>query len=185
MPQDLRIYGTGQAGWAAATKTGSKSLVVWESSDLRTWSQEKLIKVSPDHAGMTWAPDAIYDRAHDIYVVYWTSALNTGGWHTMRSNTKDFKSFSPAQIWKGVAGMDSTIVFDIEMKTYYRFSKNGPGELIEQVESKSLDGPWRLVKNQIGLGAMPKGEGPLIFQSNSNQKKASNFADTICDCDPC
>lgn len=61
---DLKIYG-GATSWAQASRTGrfvlfataataqliqiyhSLSLAVWESSDLKTWSAQRLVKVSP------------------------------------------------------------------------------------------------------------------------------------------
>jgi sucrose-6-phosphate hydrolase SacC (GH32 family) len=51
-------------GWDVGddyTTNGSKGIVVWESSDLKNWSEPSLRNVSPENAGMTWAPDAIWD----------------------------------------------------------------------------------------------------------------------------
>ncbi|HSX96919.1 MAG TPA: immunoglobulin-like domain-containing protein, partial [Streptomyces sp.] len=43
---DLRIYGNGD--WDASQRTGSKSIMVWESTDLVNWTNQRLVKVSPD-----------------------------------------------------------------------------------------------------------------------------------------
>ncbi|MEK8225788.1 immunoglobulin-like domain-containing protein [Oerskovia sp. M15] len=51
---DLKIYGNGN--WDASQRTGSKSIMVWESTDLVNWTDQRLVKVSPDTAGNTWAP---------------------------------------------------------------------------------------------------------------------------------
>lgn len=51
-------------GWDVGddyTSNGSHSIVVWETSDMRNWSGPFLRTVSPSNAGMTWAPDAIWD----------------------------------------------------------------------------------------------------------------------------
>ncbi|WP_167550988.1 immunoglobulin-like domain-containing protein [Cellulosimicrobium cellulans] len=57
---DLKIYGNGN--WDASQRTGSKSIMVWESTDLVTWTDQRLVQVSPDTAGNTWAPEAYYDE---------------------------------------------------------------------------------------------------------------------------
>lgn len=42
---DLKIFGG--TTWDAASRTGSLSLAIWESPDLKTWSAQRLVKVSP------------------------------------------------------------------------------------------------------------------------------------------
>ncbi|SPO01915.1 related to putative arabinase [Cephalotrichum gorgonifer] len=150
------------------TETGSKSIVIWESRDgMRTWSSARLAQLSPSNAGMTWAPDAIWDPEKNQYMVTWTCNLKGEGWFIMRSWTYDFKAFSPAEKFLTGAGMDVTIWRDPSSGNYYRISKNGPNELIEQAVAPSLcTNCWRVVKNQIGSGAIPKGEGPLLFPDN-------------------
>ncbi|KAL0262012.1 hypothetical protein SLS55_003447 [Diplodia seriata] len=49
------------ASWDAASANGSKALLIWDSTDLVNWTDERLITVEDDTAGMAWAPDAIYD----------------------------------------------------------------------------------------------------------------------------
>jgi hypothetical protein len=43
---DLRMYGSGLS-WDQASRIGSRSLSIWESPDLRTWSAQRLVQVSP------------------------------------------------------------------------------------------------------------------------------------------
>ena len=43
------------------TTDGSHEIVVWESSDLRTWSEPALRIVSPRNGVTIWALDAIWD----------------------------------------------------------------------------------------------------------------------------
>ena len=102
---DLRMYGNGN--WDQVQRTGSKSIMVWESTDLINWTDQRLVKVSPDTAGNTWAPEAFYDEEAGEYVVYWASALypttetagrdiNTSYQQMMYATTRDFVTFSPA-----------------------------------------------------------------------------------------
>jgi hypothetical protein len=67
--------------------------------------------------------------------------------------------------------MDNTIALDNTSGKYYMISKSGPHNLIHESVASTLNGPWTKVKDQIGLGAMPAVEGPLIFQDNSNPSK--------------
>jgi hypothetical protein len=128
---DLRIYGNGN--WDAAQRTGSRSIVVWESTDLVNWSAPRLVRVSPDTAGNTWAPEAYYDESLGRYVVFWASTLyaaddpgHTGSSYNrmMYATTTDFRTFSTAQVWvdKGYSTIDSTLIK--HNGTYYRFTKD-------------------------------------------------------------
>ena len=65
---DLKIYGNGN--WSAAQTSGSKSIMVWESSDLINWSDQRMCQVAPEGAGCTWAPEAFYDEDEQTYVVF-------------------------------------------------------------------------------------------------------------------
>ncbi|KAF9462792.1 glycosyl hydrolase [Collybia nuda] len=170
---DLRVYATGNYD----TENGSKGIVVWESTNLKTWTSSALRIVSPSNAGMTWAPDAIWDPSQGKYLVFWTCNLKGDGWYIMKSYTSDFVTFSTAQKFLTGAGMDATIILDKASNTFYRISKNGPNELIEEASATSLAGPWKVVKQQIGSGTIPKGEGPLVFQNNGNPSKYHLFID--------
>ena len=43
---DLRMYGSGMT-WDQAGRKGSLSLSIWDSTDLKTWSAQRLVQVSP------------------------------------------------------------------------------------------------------------------------------------------
>lgn len=71
---DLRTSGgdhdSGESLWDRAERAGSKSIVVWDSTDLVNWTDERLVEVSPDNAGNTWAPKACYADELGTYVVF-------------------------------------------------------------------------------------------------------------------
>ena len=128
---DLSI-GSGTS-WDASQRQGSQYLEVWESTDLVNWSGQRHVKVSPDTAGNTWAPEAHYDAKIGAYVVYWASKIyadndpsHAGGTHNkmMYSTTRDFRTFSEAKVWNdpGDSVIDSTVIK--EGDTYYRFTKD-------------------------------------------------------------
>lgn len=76
---DLRI-GSGTS-WDDAANRGSTSLVIWESTDLVTWSAPRLLSVASgiSAAGNAWAPEAIYDAATGQYILYWATNSTVGG----------------------------------------------------------------------------------------------------------
>jgi hypothetical protein len=70
---DLSI-GSGTS-WGDAVRKGSLYLEVWESNDLINWSEQRHVKVAPDNAGNTWAPEAYFDESIGEYIVFWASSL--------------------------------------------------------------------------------------------------------------
>lgn len=180
---DLRIYGNGD--WDAAQRTGSKSIMVWESTDLVHWTNQRLVKVSPDSAGNTWAPEAFYDAQRGEYVVFWASKLYDNAGHSgdtynrmMYATTRDFYTFSEPRVWvdRGYSVIDSTMIQ--HDGTYYRLSKDERNnssstpnsKFIFEEKSDSILGSWTPVAEGIGKGAMSAAEGPLVFKSNTEDK---------------
>ena len=189
---DLKIYG-GQ-GWDHATRHGSKYIEVWESTDLVHWSKQRHVRVSGDTAGMTWAPEATYDKRLGAYVVYSASNLysaddpdhkGTVNTRLMYATTRDFRSFSEPRVWEdtGENSIDATVVRDGDY--YYRFRTDDGvvGSCTSDIvleRSKSLtavDLPdtrprnWQLVddciRTDFGLGWL---EGPTAFKSNTEDR---------------
>ncbi|WP_265520498.1 immunoglobulin-like domain-containing protein [Oerskovia flava] len=188
---DLKIYGGNS--FANAQERGSRSLMIWESDDLVTWSDQRQVQVSSAFAGNTWAPEAHWDAARGEYIVYWASALypttETAGRNyrnsyqrMMYSTTRDFVTFTEPQIWideqrgAGLGMIDSSIIE--HEGTYYRFTKDESymGMRLEtSTDLRDLD--WDFVAERIGFG-QPNGyggtftaaEGPTGFKSNTEEK---------------
>ncbi|MET9793577.1 family 43 glycosylhydrolase [Streptomyces canus] len=181
---DLRIYGNGD--WDAAQRSGSKSIMIWESTDLVHWTNQRLIKISPDTAGNTWAPEAFYDAKLGEYVVFWASKLYDNEAHSgdtynrmMYATTRDFYSFSEPKVWidRGYSVIDSTMIQN--NGTYYRLSKDERNNssstpnskfIFEEKSDSILNPSWTAVAEGIGKGAMSAAEGPLVFKSNTEDK---------------
>lgn len=188
---DLRIYGNGD--WDAAQRHGSRYIEVWESTDLVHWSDQRHVRVAPDTAGNTWAPEAFYDDKIGAYVVFWASKLYDPGDTThsgdtynrmMYSTTRDFRTFTPAKVWKdpGYSVIDSTVIRNGD--TYYRFTKDERNNtsstpcskfIIEEKSHDLLDLDWDFVSECIGKATedspgISRGEGPLVFKSNTEDK---------------
>ncbi|MFG2935875.1 family 43 glycosylhydrolase [Streptomyces sp. NPDC048282] len=181
---DLRIYGNGD--WDAAQRTGSRSVMVWESTDLVHWTNQRLVKVAPDSAGNTWAPEAFYDAKLGEYVVFWASKLYGDEAHSgdtynrmMYATTRDFYTFSEPEVWidRGWSVIDSTMIQ--KDGTYYRLSKDERNNTSSTPNSKFIfeeksdsirSTDWTPVAEGIGKGAMSAAEGPLVFKSNTEDK---------------
>jgi hypothetical protein len=183
---DLRIHGNGD--WDAAQRFGSKHIEVWESTDLVNWSAQRHVRVSPDTAGNTWAPEAYWDRTKGAFVVFWASKLyaaddpdHTGDTYNrmLYATTKDFRTFSAPKVWidPGYSVIDSTVIE--HRGWYYRFTKDersaGPGapcgKFITEERSRWLrDTDYDFVAECVGANGMTRGEGPTGFKSNTEDR---------------
>ena len=162
---------------------------MWESTDLVHWSDQRHVKVSPDTAGNTWAPEAYYDDAIGAYVVFWASKLyaesdpnHTGSTYNrmLYATTRDFRTFSEPKVWQdtGVSRIDSTVIKVGD--TYHRFTKDegnatGCVDIIEETSTDlravttttSPTGTWALKDTCIGRDAGTAAvEGPTVFAAN-------------------
>lgn len=151
--------------WKRAVTAGSKSIVIWESSDLVTWNEPRLVKVAPDDAGCTWAPEAVYDEANGDFLVFWASTNASDDYSKHRiwaARTEDFKTFGKPFpfIDRDTGVIDTTIVF--ENGIYYRFSKDEKFKAILMEKATRLDGKWTEMPD-FSLAKMIGYEGPACF----------------------
>lgn len=183
---DLKIHGNGN--WDHVQRHGSRNIVVWESTDLVEWTDQRLVEVGPPNAGNVWAPEAFYDTDLGAYVVFWASKLypeddpdHTTNTHNrmMYSTTEDFVTFTEPQVWidPGYSVIDSTVIEHDGY--YYRFTKDerSPGSdtpcakfVIAERSTSLLDPDYEFVAECVGAGAMERGEGPTVFASNTEDK---------------
>jgi hypothetical protein len=130
--------------WTRAQRAGSKSIVIWNSTNLVNWSTPRLVKVAPDDAGCTWAPEAVFDEDRKEYLTFWASKTASDDFNKHRiwaAWTKDFVAFSKPFVYieKPWTLIDTTIVR--ENGHYYRFSKDEQYKAITMEVSTNLMGP--------------------------------------------
>lgn len=152
-------------GWKRASKAGSQSIVVWESSDLVKWSAPRLVKIAADDSGCAWAPEASYDEDTGDYLVYWSSYNKRDNFAKSRiwaARTKDFVTFGQPFIFmeRAYAIIDTTIVR--EHGRYYRFTKHQSKVAVFQETAEHLMGPWTEVAG-FTLANTKGYEGPACF----------------------
>ena len=162
---DLRIE-SGK-GWTEAQENGSKSLIVWESSDLIHWSPERKCQVGVHNAGCVWAPEAIYDEDKEAFLVFWASKVKepskeTGKHCIYASYTKDFREFTTAfkYLEKEKDIIDTTIIFN--QGIYYRFTKDETAARILLEYGTSLTGHFHKIDSEV-LKKMVGVEGPECY----------------------
>ncbi|GAB2979458.1 glycoside hydrolase family 43 protein [Saccharothrix stipae] len=182
---DLRI--ANGTSWSDAANNGSKSLVVWESTDLVNWSAPRLLNVAGGipGSGNAWAPEAIYDPATGDYVVYWATNATLNGVKKHRIyyvRTTDFRTItSPVLYIDRGAGQGIIDTQIIESPTsvggyrYYRASADGH---ITVEGSNSVLGSWTTIGNlshmgiSNGTGGGNVVEGPMWMQFNGRNEWA-------------
>lgn len=139
---DMRCYD----GWSS-----NNSMVVWDSDDLIEWKNERIIDFSQfeetKSADRVWAPQVIFDRFKNEYMIYWShnnadDELDTITWYAY---TKDFKTLTtkPAVLFKpksGLCGIDADII-EVDGK-YYLYQADGEKDGICYAVSSKPDGPY-------------------------------------------
>ncbi|RKL65173.1 1,4-beta-xylanase [Salipaludibacillus neizhouensis] len=165
---DLSIYY--RKDWEEVQKSGSQHMVVWESEDLVNWSEQRLVKTGPKTAGCVWAPEAIYDKETDDFLVFWASRENFGAekQKVYYSKTRDFITFDEPKIYIERENhiIDTTI---IEYKgKYYRFSKDETVKSITVEVSDRLLGEFTSI--DTNLNDMIGVEGPACFKLQGEEK---------------
>lgn len=176
---DLKIYGNND--WNAAQNSGSQSLMVWESTDLVNWSDQRMVEVSAEiGAGCTWAPEATYDPATGEYVVYWASRTPSvdNKQRVYYAKTRDFYTFTEPQLYieKDQSSIDTTMIENDG--TYYRYTKNEGdstnelGALTKTIfieKSSSVLGEFtQIPSDSLNSEDNQWVEGPTIFKLNSD-----------------
>ncbi|KAK1759617.1 glycosyl hydrolase [Echria macrotheca] len=177
---DLNI---GKTSWDAAQRTGSRGIYVWESTDLINWTNERLVVVEDNTAGMVWAPEAIWDPSKGQYLVHWASKFyptsdprHTGSPSAIRiryAHTPDFKSFSPPQtlIDKSPTNIIDLTILPLSGSSFLRFMKDETKKTVfVEVSTTGLWGTWTRPGGPDAI--IQSGvEGPAAYLDNLDPSK--------------
>ncbi|KAL2796994.1 glycosyl hydrolase [Aspergillus keveii] len=177
--------------WNAATRNGSRGIFVWESTDLVNWTDERLVTVEDETAGMVWAPDAIWDEEKRQYFVHWASQLyaeddtaHTGDPVLINSlryaYTSDFVTFTEPETY---ITLETTTAIDlsfiqIDSTTFVRYYVDGATTSpIQDISTTGLLGEWTAVSGSIEDSA--SFEAPYPIWDNVQEDKAYLFCDRV------
>lgn len=164
---DLRIE-AGE-GWEAAQERGSRNLLVWESEDLVHWSKERSCEVGIPGAGCVWAPEAVFDRQENAFLVFFASktkgAEETEGKHKIyAAYTTDFREFTETFLYMERENhvIDTTILES--GGRYYRISKDEMEKRLILETADSLRGTFTQIISPTlaGLKGVEGPEGYLL-----------------------
>ncbi|WP_327693186.1 glycoside hydrolase family 43 protein [Streptomyces sp. NBC_00459] len=166
---DLCI-GCGQS-WPDSMSNGSRSLVVWESTDLVTWSEPWLLNVAgaiPDGRN-AWAPEAIWNPATNDYVLYWATNATRDGVLKHRiyyARTSDFHTITTPQLYierPGTQNIIDTQIVEVPSGVgNYRYVRASSAGQITLEGSNSILGTWTDLGNLSGIGLTgSQVEGPM------------------------
>ena len=104
-------------------------------------------------------------------MMYYTGGVS--GFGTDKTYTSDFETFTTPVADSSMAGMDEAMKLDSSSGTYYLANKDQSSGFIELSSASSPDGTFTTVKGDIGSGTIPSGEGPYLFQDNSDSSVVS------------
>ena len=158
--------------WTRAQSNGSKSLMIWESTDLVHWSEQRMEKIASDNAGCTWAPESIYDKDTGDYMVFWASKVSDDNYAKQRiycSKTKDFIHFTEAQLYIEKKNDIIDTTFIMHNSAYYRFSKDETTKSILMEVCDTLMGDFKTI-DSFSLAEVQGYEGPTCYKLNGENK---------------
>ncbi|MGW1672421.1 glycoside hydrolase family 43 protein [Streptomyces sp. NPDC002324] len=168
--------------WSQSINNGSRNLVVWESSDLVTWSQPWLLNVAgaiPDGRN-AWAPEAIWNPETNDYVLYWATNVPLNGATKHRiyyARTTDFRTITTPQTYierPGTQEIIDTQIIEVPSGVgNYRYVRaSGDGQITLE-GSNSILGTWTNLGNLSGIGLTGSMvEGPMWMKFNGTNKWA-------------
>ena len=140
-----------QGDWDNIARHGSNYLAHWESKDLLHWSEEEMIPFGKGEFGCLWAPDIIYDRERDDYVLHFSASHvenDYGPKAIYYSRTADFKTYSEPELLyrKEDSGCIDSAMYE-EDGRYYLFvkSEKNPETMIELV-GETVTGPFTRIE---------------------------------------
>jgi hypothetical protein len=179
---DLRVWP--DQDWSRAVRGGSRSIVVWESPDLVTWTGPVLHQIAPPEAGNTWAPKAFWSARAGAWLVFWASALFPEGsdrrpgtyQRILVAETRDFRTFGEPRVHLDFGHDVIDLTFLEHEGRWYRFSANAHSpdptpdrghHIFEEVGSALEDPEFTTLAVDIGKAVMARAEGPATARHPS------------------
>ena len=137
--------------WENISRHGSKALAHWQSDDLVRWTEEELVVLGDERFGCLWAPDIIYDPAHEDYVLHWSSSHSGNDFGPKAiyySRTRDFVHYTPPELLyrKENSGVIDSAMYEEDGRYYLFLKSEGDPSRIIQLVSSQVTGPFTRIE---------------------------------------
>lgn len=194
---DLDIRRTERPGlhgsfWDWLGRHGSRTINVWESTDLVTWGPQRQVEISPPAAGMAWAPKTVWDAAAEAFLLIWSARMyapddlghdREGSHRLLACHTRDFRTFAEPVDWGHPtrSTIDALVIAVDDAGnavapgaapahgeiSYVRYIKDEAAGIVFAERSRDLHArTWEPVSASVTAGTETGiVEGPLAFQS--------------------
>ncbi|KAI0171606.1 hypothetical protein BJ166DRAFT_623072 [Pestalotiopsis sp. NC0098] len=182
---DLNIDET---NWTAAKANGSRGIVVWQSTNLVDWTDERLVTADDATAGCVWAPDAVWLSEYNQFFVHWASPLYAEGdtAHTGNSTplviragmTSDFTTIDNPGTYIDYSPSDTLDLSFLKVNetAFVRIHAGGGiSGIIAEVTDGGIWGTWNRPAGVIAA----QYEGPYPFWDNAIDGKAWLLSDLV------
>lgn len=137
--------------WEEISRNGSKCLCLWESEDLLHWTEQSLVQIGNEDFGCLWAPDIIYDREKQDYLIHWSSSHVVDNYENKAiycCRTKDFKHFSsPKELYRHPQdGVIDSAIYEKDDRYYLFVKKGGADSRNILLNSDHIEGPYEQIE---------------------------------------
>ncbi|KAL2863152.1 uncharacterized protein BJX67DRAFT_385008 [Aspergillus lucknowensis] len=155
-----------QTNWDSASGNSSRAIIVWESSDLIHWTDERPLTVEDEAVGMAWAPDVVWmPHGESILCIGGafaeddSSSSHTGDpvmLNSLRSDyTSDFRVFTSPQTYISL-GEETAIdlsFLQINESIFVRYYVDGPTTSPVPGDQQGLFGEWTTLDGKVDNSA--------------------------------
>jgi len=137
--------------WQNVSRNGSKCLSMWKSPDLINWTEQKLVKVGNEDFGCLWAPDIIFCKETNDYVVHWSSphkSNNYGNKGIWCAHTTDFEHFTEPKLLyaKEDSEVIDSAIYEEDGKYYMFVKSHGNPNRNMLLVSDTLEGDYQRIE---------------------------------------
>ncbi len=152
-------------GW-----NSNHAMIIFESENLIYWGGDRVIDIKSkegyEHTCRTWAPQVIYDKNVDKYLVYWSHCEETN-WDThivyayLNDDFTDIGEIKDLYNPERIA-IDADIIY--ENDKYYLYYKDEDERVVRYVYSDNLTGPYIEPEESKVSKSLKDVEGNCMFK---------------------
>ena len=145
------------------------SIYVYDSKDLITFENERLLKVNsstqdlPMSEKQAWAPECFYDRTLNQYVIYWSSIEDGGMYYNLSDDLVSF-SYPDKLLDAGFEVIDGTIVKDKNMFYIVLKDEREPMSEHTQLFMGRKKNTWQNIDEFSDMFTGHQSEGPMVLK---------------------